>query len=306
MKKRSKYCGVIVPMVTPFKVDGGVDRYAVKRIVELFKQNGAHPFVLGTTGEGPSVRQNQKDIVVAETVAAADGKCTVYAGISSNAFAESVEMATRYGDMGVDVVVATLPAFYPLDDNQMLRYFEALADASPCPLIIYNMPATVKMSISLDVLDQLSHHPNIVGVKDSERDISRLDKSLDLWRDRSDFVHLIGWAAQSSYAMQNGSAGIVPSTGNFAPGFYEELLNSVEAGNFERGDELQDITNQLGLLYQKDRTLSQSIPALKYIMSVMGFCGPNVLPPMYRMSEEDEEAYRMFIEEELVKYELIV
>ncbi|MFB6320063.1 dihydrodipicolinate synthase family protein [Saccharicrinis sp. FJH54] len=305
MNEVKQYNGVIVPMVTPFKDDGSVDGKAINRIVDLFKSNGVHPFVLGTTGEGPSVSYEQRIKVLEETVAAADGGCIVYAGISSNSLFDSVDMAKRFCNLGADVMVATLPSFYPMDDMQMLHYFRDLADAVTCPLIIYNMPATVKMSIPLEVLNELSFHPNIVGVKDSERDISRLDKSLDLWRDRPDFVHLIGWAAQSSYALQNGSAGIVPSTGNFAPGHYAKMVEAVNEGQFDNAGELQEITNQLGLLYQKDKSLSQSVPALKYIMSVMGICGPDVLPPMYRMSEKDENNYGVYIREALKKYELI-
>lgn len=305
MNEDKKYNGVIVPMVTPFHDDQTVDGKAIGNIVENFIKNGAHPFVLGTTGEGPSISMEHKDVVVAETVAASGGECTVYAGISSNVFSESVTMAKRYSDMGVDAVVATLPAFYPMNDDQMLVYFESLADAVPSPLIIYNMPATVKISIPINVLDKLSQHKNIVGIKDSERDMNRLDESLSLWKDRSDFVHLIGWAAQSSYALRYGSNGIVPSTGNFTPALYSAMAKAIADGDFERGNALQDVTNKLGLLYQKDKILSQSIPALKYIMWAMGLCGTQVLPPMYRMSGREVKAYDAFIKEELTKFELI-
>lgn len=305
MTKEIKYSGVIVPMITPFKDDGMVDADAIGQIIANFKKHGVHPFVLGTTGEAPSISQEQKDYLVKKAVKAANGECTVYAGISSNSFAESVEMANNYQQIGVDAVVATLPAFYPMDDDQMLRYFEELADAVNCPLIIYNMPSTVKISIPISVLDKLSQHKNIVGTKDSERDMDRLYASLDLWKNRNDFVHLIGWAAQSATALKNGSDGIVPSTGNFAPAYYSAMYQAVTEGDFEKAEQLQELTNKLGLLYQKDRSLSHSIPALKVIMQEMHLCGDQVLPPMYKMSRIDEDAYRAFIKKEIVKLELI-
>ena len=290
-------------MITPFKEDNTIDGESVGRIVGLLKNAGVYPFVLGTTGEAPSISDEQKDRMVAETVKYAGADCPVYAGISSNCFEESVAMAHKYHEMGVNVVVATLPAYYPMNNEQMLTYFNELADQVPCPLIIYNMPATVKQSIPLEVLDQLSHHSSIVGTKDSERDMDRLDRSIELWKDRPDFVHLLGWAAQSAYALKKGSDGIVPSTGNFVPGLYQDLYLSNLEGKFERADELQRQTNDLSLLYQKDRILSQSIPALKSILAVMGICGTQVLPPMYRL--HDEAVFQNNIKEELQKLEII-
>ena len=69
-------------------------------------------------------------------------------------------------DVGVDVVVAHLPNFYPLTDDHMLRYFESLADSCPGPLIVYNIPITTHHSIPLDVVSKLSQHPNVAGLKD--------------------------------------------------------------------------------------------------------------------------------------------
>jgi len=141
------------------------------------------------------------------------------------------------------------------------------------------------------LIDQLSYHSNIVGVKDSERGMERLDRSIELWKDRPDFVHFLGWAAQSAHALANGSDGIVPSTGNFAPGYYIRLYDAARKGDQETANRLQAATDELGLLYQKDRLLSQSLPALKVVMSVKGLCGPEVLPPMYRQNENQEAEY---------------
>lgn len=286
-------------MVTPFQKDFTIDAESVGRIVEMLLGAGAIPFVLGTTGESASISVAQKEVLVKTTIEKVNGKSLVYAGISSNSFSGSVEFGKRYADLGVDVLVATLPAYYPLNEDQMLRYFEELADQVPLPLMIYNMPATTKLSIPVEAIDKLSHHPNIVGVKDSERGMERLDQSIQLWKDRSDFVHFLGWAAQSTYALHAGSDGIVPSTGNFAPELYVQLYNAVLYGDIERAKQLQAATDELGFLYQKDRLLSQSIPALKVVMSVRGLCSPEVLPPMYRISENEEVAYVSLVKEKL-------
>ncbi len=299
MELKKKYSGVVVPMITPLNDDLSIDINGVNNIIDLFISAGVSPFIIGTTGEAPSLSSQQKEELVKAVVERVDGKDLVYVGISSNCIRESIEDAKKYADLGADVMVATLPAYYPMNEEQMFKYFTQLADEINRPLIIYNMPATVKYSIPLSVIGSLSEHENIVGLKDSERDEERLTKAIELSKDREDFSYLLGWAAQSSYAMLNGADGIVPSTGNFTPELYKDLLDAALRGDKVVADELQQKTNYLGALYQKDRILSESIPALKVLMSIQGLCKSNVMPPMYKMDKVEEEEYIDSMKKEL-------
>ncbi len=299
MKLTKKYNGVVVPMITPLNDDLTIDVDGVNNIIDLFISSGVSPFILGTTGEAPSLSSKQKEDLVKAVVKRVDGKDLVYVGISSNCISDSIEDAKKYAELGADVMVATLPAYYPMNEEQMFKYFTQVADEINRPLIIYNMPATVKYSIPLEVIDNLSEHENIVGLKDSERDEERLSKALEYWKDREDFVYLLGWAAQSSYAMLNGADGIVPSTGNYTPEIYKELLDAALDGNEVLANELQEKTNYLSSLYQKDRILSESIPALKVLMCIQGLCKSNVMPPMYKMDKVEEEEYIDAMKKEL-------
>lgn len=301
MQNIYSYAGVIVPMITPLHEDYSVDRKAVGRMIGLFLENGVSPFVAGTTGEASSLSAAQKEILVSETVRQVSGKTTVYAGIAGNCLSDSVEAAKRYAGVGADVLVANLPSYYPLTDSDMLRYWEQLAEACPVPLILYNIPGTTKLSVPLPVLEKLSHHPNIAGVKDSERDQDRMNQALLLWKDRADFICLIGWAARSSHALLHGAKGIVPSTGNFAPGLYARLSEAARSGDEREAGKWQELTNRLSVLYQEGRNLSGSLAALKVIMSVKGLCGTQMMPPIYRMDAAEEKRYRVLVAEELDK-----
>ncbi len=292
MKKNNPYKGVIVPMISPLNDDLSVDKQAVKKIVRNFLKYDVAPFIAGTTGEASSLSFQQKLDLVQATVEVAKGNAIIYAGISSNCLPETIDMAKSFADAGADVLVANVPSYYPLTDVQAAKYCEQLADISPIPLIFYNITATTGYSIPLELVEKLSYHPNVVGLKDSERDEERLDQALDLWRDREDFVHLIGWAAMSGYALKNGSDGIVPSTGNYTPELYAELYAQALRGNWAEVDQLQQLTNSLGALYQKNRTLGESLAALKVIMNERDLCGTQVMPPIYRMEQTAEEAYR--------------
>jgi 4-hydroxy-tetrahydrodipicolinate synthase len=286
-----KYHGIIVPMVTPFRDDFSVDTAAAGQITEFLIDNGVIPFILGTTGESHSMSSLQKEELVRAVMQATGGRSEVYAGISGNSLIGSIEQARIYADMGVGVVVASLPFYYPIVESQMISWFEQLADAVPVPLILYNIPITVKLSIPLEVLDRLSYHPNIVGVKDSEKDIKRIDRSLELWKERKDFSYLVGWGMKAVYGMRGGADGVVPSAANLIPGMHRKLLRAVENMEIERAEELQETINRISALYLENRNLGETLVALKVLMYVKGFCEPHMLPPLYRMKAAEEEEY---------------
>ncbi|MEP4531675.1 MAG: dihydrodipicolinate synthase family protein [Cyclobacteriaceae bacterium] len=291
--------GVIVPMVTPINEDYSIDGAAVQKIIESFIDQKCAPFVLGTTGESTSFSSAQKLQLVKETVKAAKGKIKTFAGISSTSLIESIESAKAYRDEGIDIMVTTLPYYFPITASEMTKFFEQLADSIDCPVIIYNMPAMVGEKIPLDVADKLSQHPNIVGMKDSERDLERIDQSLAMWKDREDFGFYLGWAAQSAHSVLNGADGIVPSTANFVPRKFKELYDAAVGGNADLANYLQKITDDISLIYQKDRKLNSSLPALKVLMSEMGLCQPHAMPPMYNIPQDDQVKLRGQIRDKL-------
>ncbi len=288
-------------MICPLMEDRTIDRDGIERIINSFLETGVSPFVLGTTGEASSIPPRQKEILVKETVRCVSNRTITYVGISSDCLDDSIEMGKKFADMGANVLVTTLPSYYPLRETNMLKYCEELADACPLPLILYNIPGTTGFSVPLEIIEKLSHHPNIAGLKDSERDQARLEKSVELWRDRTDFSHLTGWAAMSAFALLRGSDGIVPSTGNFAPAIYHDLYQAVLDGKAGKAEKLQAETNLLSSLYQKDRNLSESLTALKIIMSLKGLCGTQMLPPIYRMDKGAEAEYKKHVQAELDK-----
>ncbi|MDP4186451.1 MAG: dihydrodipicolinate synthase family protein [Bacteroidota bacterium] len=290
--KQTLYKGAIIPMVTPINEDLTVDVESTARILDTFMEASVSPFVLGTTGESLSLSTGQKTLLVQTTINHINHRVSVYAGISGNCLAESIEQANQFAGYGVDAVVAHLPFYYPLSDNQIIRYFLQLADNIKCPLIIYNMPGTTHLSIPIEIIDQLSFHPNIAGVKDSEKGLERLEQSVKLWNKRPDFVYLMGCAVQSAIALHKGADGIVPSLGNFVPQLYGKLYNAILNDDNGTAELLQSQSNEIATIYQKDKTLSQSIPALKTMMSAIGLCKPYAMPPMITLSDEEQKIIR--------------
>ncbi len=295
MKKR--YHGVVVPMVTPVTENGTLNTQAVERIIAFFVQAGVSPLLMGTTGEGNSVSQKDGLLFVETAVKArqewsmvnGQWSMVIYAGLTGNCFAEQLAQAEAYTNAGADVIVATLPTYYALTEQQMENYYRTLADSIKGPLMLYNILATTHMSIPVEVIRRLADHPNIVGLKDSERDLERMAQCIAIAKDRDDFCYFCGWAAQSAHSLELGGDGIVPSTGNFVPEMFQQLYEAAIKGDMDTANRLQDETNEIAKIYQKDRTLGQSLTALKVMMQTKGLCEPWMLMPLTRLSETEEQ-----------------
>jgi 4-hydroxy-tetrahydrodipicolinate synthase len=280
--------GVIVPVITPFTENGKIDSESVCRITDHLIAGGADGiFALGTTGEGASIPISEKKKMVQAVVDNAKNRILVYAGISSNCLDESIAIAEHFLDLGTDVLVAHVPSYFPLQEEEIFSYFVKLADRTAGPLMLYNIPATTRLSLSIDVTDKLSRHERIIGLKDSENTPGRLEAAIERFSGRSDFSYVVGCASLSAQGVALGAAGIVPSCANLYPRLYKALFECAQKGSMPDAEKLQEQTDHISLLYQRNRSLGQSIAALKAAMHSLGFCKPVVLPPLETLQKED-------------------
>lgn len=289
MQNMKQYNGILVPLVTPFNEKGKIDRPHFEKMIEGILTYDCHPFVIGTTGEGLSIGERERQEVIAILAGFNRTGVTLYASVSDVCHQVMIERAKRYADEGVHVMVAHLPPHYTLSPSGMHIWFETLADQSPRPVMLYNIPSTTHMSIPLDIAERLSQHPNIVGIKDSEKDEQRLKESAERWKDRADFSHFTGWAAKSFDGLKWGSDGLVPSSANLVPSVYSRLYRAVNNGDDQEAKNMQGVSDHVGQLYQQGRLLPDSLSALKVMMKAIGLCETFVLPPLNRLSEEEEE-----------------
>lgn len=292
MKTEKKYHGVVVPMVTPVMKDGSIDTAAVERIVSNFAKYGVSPLIMGTTGEGNSVSVKNGVEMISAAKRAANKDMVIYAGLAGNCISEQKDAAAKFIEAGADVIAATLPCYYALTPEQMYDYYKDMADTLTVPLMLYNITITTHMSIPMDIIERLSHHPNIVGLKDSENNVPRLEEALKLFADREDFAYFCGCAANSAVALKNGADGIVPSVGNYLPKIYQDLYEAGVRGDMEKAEELQQKTIEIGKINTAGLTLGESLAGLKIIMNEAGLCETNMLPPLTKLNAETEERIR--------------
>ena len=181
--------------------------------------------------------------------------------------------------------MARPPVSFPL--AELLPWFRSILDGVDCPVILYNIPSVTNVSIPLDMVAQLMGHPKLVGIKDSENDATRLEELLHRFGDQPTFSIFIGVGALMVQGLRLGAEGIVPSAGNLIPGVCCRVYESARRGDWAEVDDQFARMRDVHAIYQKGRTLGQSIAALKTALACRGLCAPYVLSPLHPLTEAE-------------------
>jgi 2-dehydro-3-deoxy-D-pentonate aldolase len=283
---QKNYSGVVVPMASPVDSIGEIDVSGAAKLINYLHDNRAVPFIMGTNGEASSLSLKNREDLVRVLIDHKRSDVPLIAGVIGLPFSETVDQSNTYFDMGLDAVVLTLPNYYGLSNRQMLHYFKSVSERVKGDVILYNIPKTIHMSVPVEVVEELSYQENIIGIKDSEFDETRLDASLLLWKNRDDFFHLTGVNKLMVKGLMNGSQGVVPSTANFDPGIYRDLYELCLQKREEEAIALLAWTQELCDIYQENRSLADSVVALKVVLSHLGLCTEDMLPPLMKADGE--------------------
>jgi len=289
----------IVPLMTPVTAAGQLDEPAVTRLVNHVIAGGCQGLmVCGTTGEFASMSVALRLRLMQLVLAAARGRALIFGGIGDTSIDHTLTLAKEFFAAGADAVVGNLPSYYPLTNEMIERYFIGLADRVGGPLYIYNIPVTTRQSIPLDVLERLSRHPRVVGVKDSEPDAARQEQLCRMFAGREDFSVFCGSVAFTSKALRAGADGFVPSGGNLAPQVARDLMDKLVSGDLTAGDAAQQRIDAMNAIYQKGRSITQSLAALKGALEIAGLCGRHMLSPNLPVTDAELEAMRAPLREQ--------
>jgi 4-hydroxy-tetrahydrodipicolinate synthase len=283
----------IVPMMTPVTAGGQLDEPAVARLVNHIIDGGCQGLmVCGTTGEFASMSIAMRVRLVQLALTAARGRALIFGGIGDSSFEHSLELSRTFLAAGVDAVVSTLPSYYPITPDLMERYFMDLADRVTGPLYLYNIPQTTRLSIPLEVVERLSRHPRIAGIKDSEPDGARQEQLCRMFAGREDFAVFCGTVPMTAKAMRAGADGYVPSGGNLAPRAARDLMDQLVSGDLAAGDAAQQRIETINAIFQKGRNVTQSLAALKGALELAGLCSRHMLSPNLPVSAAELETMR--------------
>ena len=218
-----KLTGIVPPLVTPLRNIDELDTLGLSRLIEHVIEGGVRGlFILGTTGEAPSLSYHLRREMIKQTCQLAAGRVPVLVGITDTAFVESVTLAECAAAAGATAVVLTTPYYFPAGQTELISYVRHIVDRLPLPLVLYNMPSLTKVWFEHETLRRLATLPQIVGVKDSSGDLDYFRELIQLKSARPDFSIMIGPEALLPAAMSAGGDGAVAGGANICPRLFVE------------------------------------------------------------------------------------
>jgi 4-hydroxy-tetrahydrodipicolinate synthase len=232
------FFGSIPALVTPFS-DGRVAEDTFREFVEWQISEGSDGLVpCGTTGEVATLSDEEHRAVIAITVQVANGRVPVIAGCGTNSTAASIERIRAVADLGADAALCVVPYYNKPSQAGLEAHFTAIADASPIPIVVYNVPSRTVADISVDTLAKISRHPKIVAVKDATGNLARVsDQRLQCGED---FCQLSGNDDMALGFNAMGGVGCISVSANVAPRLCADFQKAMRERRWDDALKLQD------------------------------------------------------------------
>lgn len=290
--------GIIPPLVTPLADRDTLDHGGLERLLERLINGGVNGlFVLGTTGEAPSLSYRLRRELIERVCAQINGRIPVLAGVTDTSFVESVALAKVAAEAGATAVVLTTPYYFPAGQTELTDYIGHLVPELPLPLMLYNMPALTKVWFEIDTLRRLSEFENIVGVKDSSGDLDYFGNLLKLRDERPDWSFYMGPERLLIEAVRMGGDGGVAGGANVFPELFVGAYHAARDNDAAAMEKLQEKIDLFQRVYDIGKYASRHIKAVKSALSILGVCSDFMAEPFHRFKEPERARVKANLEE---------
>lgn len=280
----SPLCGIVPPMITPLKDRDTLDLRGLERLVEHILRGGVQGlFILGTTGEGPSLSYRLRCELIERVCQQVQGRVPVLVGVTDTAFVESVNLAGIAADEGAAGVVLAPPYYFPAGQPELLEYLEHIVSELPLPVFLYNMPSHTKIKFELGTLRQALALPNVRGLKDSSGDLDYFRQAAELVRSVPGASLLMGPERLLADAIAAGGHGGVCGGANLFPRLFVDWHQAAARGDAVRTAELGQRVQRLGdTLYTIGKHSSAFLKGVKCALACLGICEDAMAEPFQR------------------------
>jgi len=288
--------GSIVALVTPFTAAGELNTEKVKELVKFHIEKGTSGLVpCGTTGESPTLSEQEKEQLFETVVNEADGKIPVIAGTGTNDTAKSLKMTKFAKKIGADAALVITPYYNKPTQEGLYRHFMHIADNVDLPIVVYNVPGRTSVNILPETVGRLSSHENIVAIKEASGNLGQISEIRS--RCGEHIAILSGDDNLTLPILSVGGKGVISVTANIVPDMISEMVQA-----FEKNDHTKalSIHNRLETLNKVLFIETNPIP-IKTAMNLMGFDMGGFRLPLCEMSRSHEEE----LTKVLVNYDLI-
>jgi 4-hydroxy-2-oxoglutarate aldolase len=287
-----KLNGILPPVTTPFNERGDVDYAALASNILRYNETGLVGYVaLGSNGEAVHLTADERRRVIETVKRAATSEHTIVAGVNELSTRAAIEAARAGAHCGADAVLVVTPYYYKSQMNQeaFTRHFTDVADNSPVPVLIYNVPQNTGVVIESATITALGAHENIIGVKDSAGNMGAISETLR--RAPEGFVVMTGNGGILYPSLTMGATGAILGVACVAPRACVDLYVAAKAGDHARSRDLQNRIAPLSHIV----TAGLGVPGLKAAMEILGYAGALPRAPLGPVSSSDKERIKTVI-----------
>jgi 4-hydroxy-tetrahydrodipicolinate synthase len=291
MLSTPEFHGVFPYLVSPVDEGGRVKRDVLNALVERLIAAGVHGLTpLGSTGEFPYLTTAQRIEIVETVVKAARGRVPVVAGVAATTTREAVWLAKEVVSRGADGVLAVLEAYFPISDAGVEAYFRAIAEAVPCPVVLYTNPQFQRSDLSLPVICRLSEVPNIRYIKDASTNTGRL---LSILNETEGRLRVFAASAHiPACVMLIGGVGWMAGPACIIP---EQSVRLYNLSRAERWDEVMALQRALWAVNQAFARYALA-PCIKAALEMQGFAVGDPIAPQAPLAAEARAELRSILE----------
>lgn len=270
--------GSIVAIVTPMQANGEIDYPALRRLIDWHLESRTDGIViLGTTGESPTIDEDERKKLVEMSVAYIHHRVPVIIGTGTNCTKSTIEYTKMAMELGADAALVVTPYYNKPTQEGLYQHFSTVAKAVPIPQIIYNVPGRTACDILPETLKRLACFSNIVAVKEATGDLNRLKAILAL---RTEMDLLSGDDATGAEFILQGGKGVISVTANVAPELMHDMCAAALAGDRNR---TLEINEKLALLHKNLFLEANPIPT-KWALTHMGRIPAGIRLPLTPLS----------------------
>ena len=259
--------GIFPPVATPF-VDDEVDAVAMRSNVERWMRTGLRGvLLLGTNGEAPFVRDEEAVLIVAAARHAVPRDKVLLCGTGRQSTRDTIALTRAVAGAGADAVLVLTPSVYrnQLTPGALVAHYRAIADASPVPVLLYNMPQATGVTLTPAIVQELASHGNISGIKESSGDIAVVGEHVA--RTPQNFQVVVGAAGSLYASLMVGAKGAIVGIANVVPELIVRLHELQRTGKHAEALALQQAIAPLAAAV----TTGYGIPGLKAAMALAGY-----------------------------------
>ena len=293
-----KFQGAFTALITPMKENGEVDYGDFDRLIEFQIEQGIDGLVpLGTTGETPTLEEDEEEKLIKAAVEKIKGRVPLIVGAGSNSTKHMAGYVRRARDLGADAALVVTPYYNKPNDDGLLRHFEA-ASAAGIPIIVYNIASRTGRNIPHSLMEKIAQMPNIAGVKEASGDLAQMGENINCIaaarrNSANPFWVLSGDDSMALPLMALGGDGVISVISNLVPGKVKALCKTCLAGNFEEGRKIH-----YELLPLMKAAFVETNPApIKQAMTWAGLPGGPCRLPMGRISASSENVLKAALKE---------